>query len=116
MGALEEVLALADRKVEEVVVPEWGGRAVRLMEMSAADRDDWELSRFSDAKAGRTPKNVRAGLVARCWVDERGARVVPDDKIAELGGKSAKALDRLFDVCQRLNALTEAEAEAIAKN
>lgn len=116
MGLKEEILGLADRKVEEVAVPEWGGRKVRLMEMSAADRDDWELARFSEAKAGQAAKNVRAGLVARCIVDEQGVRLFADADIAALGAKSAKALDRLFDVCQRLNAISKQEAEELAKN
>lgn len=116
MAILEEVLALDDRKVEEVPVAEWGGTVVRLMEMSAADRDDWELDRFNIVKSGARVRNVRAGLVARCWVDKNGERVVPDDRISELGKKSAKVLDRLFDVCQRLNALTAGEVKEVEKN
>lgn len=116
MATKEEILALADRKVEEVEVPEWGGGKHRIMEMSAADRDEWELQAYLERKAGPTAKNVRAGLVARCLVNEAGERLFTDAEIPLLGKKSAKALDRLYDVARRLNGLTEAEAEAIAKN
>ena len=112
----EEILGLADRKAEEVVVPEWAGKTVRLMEMTAADRDEWELRAYNERKAGVTAKNVRANLVGRCLVDDKGERLFDDEAIGALAKKSAKALDRLFEVAQRLNALTKQEVQAIEKN
>lgn len=115
-GLKEELLGLDDRKVAEVVVPEWGGRTVRVAAMSAADRDSWELEAYLERKGGGRAANVRARLVARCLVDEAGERVFADEDIAALGKKSAKALDRLFDVAQRLNGLSASEQEAIEGN
>lgn len=116
MGLKEEILALADRPAEEVEVPEWGGRKVRIMAMSAADRDSYELDAYLARKAGATPRNVRAKLVARCLVDAAGERVFTDDDIEALGKKSAKALDRLYDASVRLNALSEVEQKAVEGN
>ena len=116
MGAKEEILAFDDRASVEIEVPEWGGRKVCLQEMSAGDRDQWELDAAAQVRAGGRPKHVRAGLVARCMVDETGARVFDDAQIEDLSKKSAKALDRLYDACTRLNALTKEEAKAVEGN
>jgi hypothetical protein len=115
MSLKEEILGLADRKVEEVDVPEWG-RKVRIMEMTAADRDDWETRILAARQAGQSRRHVRAELVAMCLVDEVGARVFADDDIPALSQKSAAVLDRLWDVASRLSGLTRKEAENIAKN
>lgn len=122
MGLKEELLALADRPFEEVPVPEWDavlkGAKLRITAMSAADRDAWELEAYLERKGvgAAAAKNVRAKLVARCLVDESGERVFGEADVAALGRKSAKALDRLFDVAQRLNGLTETEMKAIEGN
>ena len=115
MGLKEEILALEDRKIVEVEVPEWG-RTVRVAAMSAADRDAWEIQIYETRTAGRVPQNIRASLVARCLVDETGARVFGEGDIEPLGRKSAKVMDRLYDIARGLNGLSDADAEQLAKN
>ena len=116
MTLREEILALADRAVVEVAVPEWGGRTLRLAALSAADRDAYELERFEQRKAGGLPVNVRAALVGRCVVDENMQRVFTEADLVALGQKNGKALDRLYDAALRLNVYTEAEQKAIEGN
>lgn len=116
MGLKEEILGLQDLKVEEVEVPEWGGRKVRVSQMSGLDRDAYELEAYHERKAGTTARNVRARLVARCVVDEAGARVFGEGDIEALGAKNAKALDRLYDKARDLNGLSASEAKEIEGN
>lgn len=116
MTLKEEILALDDRKVVEVEVPEWGGRKIRLMELSASDRDAWELQAYEDRAAGKRTEHVRARLVARSIVNGQGEREFADDAIEALGRKSAKALDRLYDAALKLNAIGKAEQDEIEKN
>lgn len=116
MGLKEEILGLDDRKVEEVEVKEWGGLKVRVAAMSAADRDAWEIGAYEERKSAGRLQNVRAKLVARCLVDDKGERVFSDADIEALGRKSAAALDRLYDVAQRLNALSTAAMKEIEGN
>lgn len=116
MGLREEILGLDDRLCVEVEVPEWGGRVLRVAAMAAVDRDAWELAIAESAKAGHKLGNVRAGLVARCVVDERYARVFSEDDVEALGRKNAKALDRLYEAAARLNGLSAADREALEKN
>lgn len=116
MGLKEEILGLVDRPVVEVEVPEWGGRKVRIIAMTAADRDLWELEAYLERKQGPSAKNVRAKLVARCLVDDAGERVFGEGDIEALGRKSAKALDRLYDAARKANGLTSAEVKEIEGN
>ncbi len=115
MGLAEEILALQDRASVEVEVPEWGGRKLRVMALSAADRDAYEVELYLERKAGGLARNVRARLVGRCVVDADGTRVFSDEQIAALGTKSAKALDRLFEAASGLNGLSEKDVEALEK-
>ena len=63
-------------------------------------------------------KNLRAKLVARsCFNDEAGTHVTfTPAQATRLGLKSSKVLDRIFDVCQRLNGMTEEDIEELAEN
>ncbi|WMJ69981.1 hypothetical protein [Stenotrophomonas sp. 24(2023)] len=108
-----QILQAQDRRHQDVAVPEWGGM-VRVAMMSASDRDRWE----QDTYGGDTPKveDFRARFVGLCLVDEQGARLFSDGEVAQLGAKSAAALDRVFRVAQTLNALGEAAIGELEKN
>jgi hypothetical protein len=118
MGILDKaaILAAQDIKYEVVAVPEWGGD-VRVRSMTGCDRDAWEqalmASRSSDAKANFD--NIRARMVALSVVDESGARLFDEADIVALGGKSAKALDRVYEAATRLNAIGDEEVAALGK-
>lgn len=113
----EQILSAADRKTEEVAVPEWGG-SVLVATMSGAARDAWEASLVTrkGAKVETNTTNMRARLVAACVVDESGAQVFSAEDIDALGQKSGAALERVCRVAQRLNALTGAELESAKGN
>lgn len=110
------ILAAEDLPYREVDVPEWGG-TVRLRTMSGTERDAWEASMVQ--QNGKVRKvntaNIRAKLLALALVDEEGARLFDDADIRLLGAKSAKVMDRLFDVARELNGLSEDDVEELAE-
>ena len=114
MGLLSKdaILSADDLKQETVPVPEWGGDVI-VRCMTGKERDTWEAqilaARDDIAKLG----NVRATLCALCICDESGERLFSDSEIETLGGKSAAALDRIWDRARALNAITQEDAEEL---
>lgn len=109
----EQILSTNDIKTQTVDVPEWGGEVI-IASMSGAARDAWEQSLIGDQKV--TLKNIAARLVAFSAVDDKGNRLFSNDDVDALGKKSAKALSRCVKASQRLNGLTGADLEELAKN
>ena len=107
----DAILAADDLPRETVNVPEWGGE-VLVRTMSGTDRDAFEASLLE--KDGRM-ENVRARLVALTLCDLQGDRLFDDSEIAALGRKSARALDRVFSVAQRLNGIGVEQVDAAKK-
>jgi hypothetical protein len=84
--------------------------------MSGTDRDAFETSLIArEGERDGRMENVRARLVALTLCDESGARLFEDGEIAALGRKSARALDRVFAVAQRLNGIGTEQAAAAKK-
>ena len=106
----EQIIQSDDLPTETIQVPEWGGE-VKVRTMTGTDRDSFEASLIG--KEGRL-ENVRARLVSLTLCDELGNRLFGDADINVLG-KSAKALDRVFSVAQRLNGIGTDQVD-IAKN
>lgn len=104
----EQILAANDREHEDVDVPEWGG-TVRVIGLSAADRDAYEAALAATTKGDATAmarlQNFRAKLVVKALVDADGKRLFSDADAKELGTKSGKVIDRLFDVVRRLSGM-----------
>lgn len=104
----EQILGVNDREHEDVDVPEWGG-TVRVIGLSAADRDAYEAALAATTKGDATAmarlQNFRAKLLVKALVDEQGKRIFTDGQAKELGTKSGKVIDRLFDVTRRLSGM-----------
>jgi len=114
----DQILKADDLPRELVKVPEWGGE-LYIATLTGADRDSYEASIIERDAHGNVKQNftnMRAKLVARCAVDEKGKRIFKDADIVELGFKSAAALDRCFGVASRLNAVSDEDMEGLAKN
>ncbi len=107
----ENILAANDLPLEYIAVPEWGGD-VMVRTMTGADRDAFEASLIG--KEGRM-ENVRARLVSLTLCDAAGARLFTDAEVATLGNKSARALDRVFTVAQRINGIGTDAVDAAKK-
>lgn len=112
----DAIFAAADMPTEAVACPEWGG-TVHVRTMSGTERDAFEASML-DAKGKGVSNlaNIRARLLVRTLCDEGGNRLFADADADALGTKSAKVLDRLFDVAQRVNGLGAKDVEALQGN
>jgi len=113
----DDIMKIQDLTFEEVDVPEWGG-SVRIKMMTGSERDAYEASLYElkgqEVKMNRD--DVRAKLLVKCLVDENNERLFTDAEIKMLGKKSAKVLDKLFTVAQRLNAMTDEDVKKLEKN
>jgi len=113
----DQILQVQDLPTEDVEIPEWNG-TVRVRGLTGAERDKFEASIVTRKgnKAEFNPENMRAKLVAMCVVDENGNRIFTDDDVKALGKKSASALDKIFQVAQKLSGLRPEDMEEMAKN
>jgi len=110
----EQILKQDDLKSEIVDVPEWGGD-VRVCTMSGFARDRFEAG-ITGKNGGTNMSNIRAKLAAATIVDEEGKLLFDEADIAKLGNKSCAALDRVFAAAQRLNLISNADVDELAKN
>ena len=110
----EAILESNDGARELVEVPEWGG-SVWIRSMTGTERDRFEDG-LTDANGNVSIEGIRARLVCMTACDQDGKRMFADSDASMLGLKSAKALNRLARVAQRLSGLTLEAVEDAKKN
>jgi len=113
-----DVLSADDIVIEKVPVPEWGGDCY-IRTMMSDDRDALDQWGNETAADDDNPnwRGLRARTVAYSLCDEKGELLgFSEAEIMVLGQKSARALDRLFDVSQRINKVTKKGFEELEKN
>ena len=112
----DQIFSAEDLPYRDIEVPEWHG-TVRVKTMTGMEREAFEGSLWD--RSGETPiykpEHFRAKLLSKCIVDEKGERLFSDKDIEKLSGKSAKALDRLFDAAQEINGISREEQKAAKK-
>lgn len=108
-----DILNATDLNVRELSVPEWNG-TVFIRVMTGAERDAFEAGTNNNGKANL--RDIRARFAAIVLCDETGARIFSDADVAALTGKSAAALDRIFDAGMALNRMTADAVDALEKN
>lgn len=106
------ILAAQDLPHRDVEVAEWGG-VVRVRMMTAGEREAFETVMMDQ---GKKPECIRAFLIAKCAIDESGARIFSDDDAAALGEKNAQAADRVFAAIVSLSGMGKDAVEAAKKN
>lgn len=113
----DAILQAQDIQREEVAVPEWGG-TVLVRGLTGKERDGLEASMIEGKgkKANVNLANLRAKLVSRAIVDENNQRMFTDADIQALSGKSAAALNRVYEVAQRLSGITQEDVDELTKN
>jgi hypothetical protein len=117
-----DILGAADIDYEVIDVPEWGGK-VRIKEMTAEERDNYEDASFVERKDDKTGavtrvqsfKNARAKLISMAIVDAQGVALFTTKDVVLLGRKSSAALQRVFEATLKLNAMTQADVEALGE-
>lgn len=112
----DQILDAQDLPTEDVEVPEWGG-TVRVKALTAAQRDEFEASTVETRgnKMKQNLANIRARLVSLCIVDEAGDRLFSPQDVKRLGGKSAGAMQRVFNKCSEMNGLSDSDIEELAE-
>ena len=112
----QAILDAQDIEIEEVRVPEWNG-TVYVKGMSGLERDTFEASivqqRGTSSKVNMV--NIRAKLAAQTICDKDGVRMFTDKDVHALGKKSANALQRVFDVAQKLSGITGDDIDELAE-
>lgn len=117
---IDEILGMDDLPTDELEIPEWKNKTVRLRSLTAAERDEFESSQMTISKKG-TPEqnllNLRARLAALVLIDGGGNKLVTNKQVVTLlGGKSAKALDRIFERAQEMNGLSDEQVDKLAQD
>lgn len=121
MGLLnkDQVLGKDDLTTKDIEVPEWGGE-VRIRMLTGAERDEFETSMVKVDKSGKQETNLvnlRARLVAKCAVNEDGTKMFQTrNDVAALGMKSAAAIARIYEACQELNGMTQADVDELVED
>lgn len=88
-----------------VEVPEWGG-VVYVGVMSGLERDRFELAVMAESQTAAGPRrSIRAHLAAATCYDAAGAKLFSAGDVEALSAKSGRALDRIYDVAERVNGL-----------
>ena len=117
--AAADILDKDDSHYEDVEVPEWGG-TVRVRSLTADERDAFDESITKLVGNGKyqtreiVMKGIRAKLVARSLINDKGERLFTDAQVEALGRKNATVLDRLFSIAQRVSALSKEEVDKMA--
>ncbi len=109
-----DILDIDDTESETVNVPEWGGD-VLVSVMTGFSRDSFEAS-LVGKKGGENLSNIRAKLAAYTLIDEKGEQLFSEKDIARLGKKSGSALNRVYEVAIRINKISDADVDELAKN
>lgn len=111
-----EIFGAHDIEYEYVKVPEWSqDGVVRVKTLGADERDELEASCI-DADGNRSMRGMRAKAVAMTVVDENGKLLFSIDDALTLGRKSARAMERVFDVSYRLAGMGPVPLEDAVKN
>ena len=102
-----------DESFEDVDVPEWGVK-LRVSSLTSKERGRYLKQAYDPKTESIDWERIMTSLVIACATDpESGERIFTSTDEAWLQGKSAAAVDRVFEVAQRLNKLDrEATANA----
>jgi len=113
----QQIVDANDLETVEVNVPQWGG-SVLVRALTAKQRGQLMSTLIDQTKDGRTLRlqDLQARLCAMSIVDGQGKRFFSDNEIVALGAKSSAALQRVFEVAQRLSGLSDEQVEELSKN
>ena len=87
--------------------------SVFLKPLTSRQRDDFEMSVAGLGGAEKNLSNLRARLVALCWVDEAGKPIGTADEIGDL---SSDLVSQLFDQVRKLNHMDADDIEEAGKD
>ena len=100
-----DILAVSDRQIEAVDVPEWGGR-VYVRSMKGDERDAFDVAGIeagTEANENQSLLGYRARLVVATACDADGKLLFAPHQVGTVGQKNAAALNRIVRAAQRIN-------------
>ena len=111
-----DIFKASDIDKELVEVPEWGG-SVYVKGMTGTERDAYEASILEQRGNKRevNMENFRAKLIAFSVCDEKGKLLFSQKDVVYIGKKSAAALQRIYDVAQRLSAISKEDVKELTE-
>ncbi len=88
------------------------GGTFRVQAMRAGTRDVFEqrIGKLSELESG-VKTNLRAVFLIHCIVDKEGQLIFGLDDLELLSSQHSADIDMLFDAAQRINGMTDSEAE-----
>lgn len=126
MGLLDRKKLLTKQvlKIEKVILDEKTNDFVYVRQMTGSERDKYEqsLRRIINTKNGTADyelalDNLRGKLAVNTICDENGVLLLKPDDYDILGDNmSAATLEKIVNIAQKLNAITEADKESMLKN
>lgn len=123
MGLLNrnQLLTKETLKIEKVMLNEEDYVFVR--QMTGFERDAWEQTMGKFQKVGKkteyvsTLENFRSKLAVNTVCDEDGNLILTPADVDDFGKSiSAEKLERIIEVAQRLNKISEEDKEELTKN
>jgi hypothetical protein len=115
----KQILECSDIESEVVKVPEWDGQ-VMVYGLTNGEKDDFENSLVSkDAQTGKRSidmKYASARLCSMCIRDEDGNNVFDQSDVIALSKKSGRAVQRIYDVAEKLSGLGDGAVKEMVKN
>jgi hypothetical protein len=108
-ATLEDAVGLPMR--EQTV--QYEGKSYRLLELSEDEGILYELE-LHDKKNKFDVTKMRRALIAYCWRDAEGKRIVDDSDKLKTMRRSLAGL--LYQTCQKLNNYDDGELEGLVKN
>lgn len=103
----DQILKINDLKTERVNIPQWG-TDIFVKAMTSQCKDIFEVKY---AKSN----NIRAAYAVFCVCDKDGKLLFDESDIDALGGKSASALSKIFDVATRINGYSKEDIDGLEK-
>lgn len=113
-----QILEAEDMRTVDVPCPEWEG-TVRVRGLTGAERDSYEEGLTKETSKGTLRlrlANARAKLVVLAAVGPDGRPMFTEDHIQQLGRKSAKALDRVYDAAATLSGISDKDLKELVED
>lgn len=112
----DDILGAKDIEIERVETPEWGGYTF-VKSMTGIARGRLEKS-ITEKRGGDTEvnmENLRAVIAAATICDEDGKLLFTAEDAIALGEKSASALQRVFEVSNRLSGTSKDDVKELSE-
>lgn len=116
MSLRDEILAIDDKPIAAVIVPQWDNKTVYLRMLLASERDKFDKETVKRKKKDAASVRVRERLVILCAQDEHGAPLFKPEDEEALANKGNAAIDRLFRIACKHNGFIEEDEDSDSGN